>query len=119
MKLIFLLLPLLHISSAFAKDPGINYDRKMVRQKIRSNLALFKECYTTELKNDPNLAGKVSVQFEIGESGVVSKTSIKKSTIQNKNFEECLMTTLKTLKFQQPPIDQVAVVVYPFEFRGK
>lgn len=117
MKFMFVLLTLAMSTAAIANEPSLSYDRKMVKRKIKSNIALFKECYTTEYKKDPTLEGKISVQFEIVGDGTVSKTSIKKSTIKNASLEECLMTTMKTLKFQEIPDGQVAVVVYPFQFK--
>ncbi|MFO0725908.1 MAG: AgmX/PglI C-terminal domain-containing protein [Myxococcota bacterium] len=93
-----------------------NIDKEDVARVIRRNLPRFKHCYDAELNKEPDLAGKVSVRFMIGQTGGVMETAIAESSIGSQNVEACVMRVMQSLKFTAPKGGGVAVVTYPFVF---
>ncbi len=93
-------------------------DREAVKRVVRNNISLFKACYDTEYKKDPTLKGKVTVGFDISDTGDVIKADIKKTDIKNEALNSCLIDRMRSLKFPKAPAGTVAEVHYPFTFKG-
>lgn len=93
---------------------GLNADE--VGRVIRRNWTRFKYCYEKELQKDPNLAGKVSVYFEIGPVGGVALAQLRETTLQNATAEECILAIFRGLQFPAPRGGGVVNVTYPFIF---
>jgi TonB family protein len=84
--------------------------------KRHQNEILF--CYNTELNHDPNLAGKVAVNFTIDGSGAVSDASASQNTTNNNNVEQCMLSRIRRWKFPEPKGGGVVVVTYPWIFHA-
>lgn len=91
-------------------------DREAIRRVIKSNERAIRACYERELNRSPDLIGKLVVEFDIGEKGVVLRTAVQRNELQNKAVADCLMGRLKTWRFPEPPTNQVVTVAYPFVF---
>jgi hypothetical protein len=90
--------------------------REEVRQVIRDNLKAIKNCYEVELKNQPELQGKIVLEFEVSDQGVVKASKIRSSTLNNSNVETCTQGIIQAARFPSAPKETVAVIVYPFVF---
>lgn len=93
---------------------GGGLDRSLIADVINRNLGQIRFCYEQGLQGNPSLAGRVSVGFTIGASGVVKSSNIENSTLGSKMVEDCIMMRLKTWKF---PLTEGGVdvkVSYPF-----
>jgi TonB family protein len=90
-------------------------DKGQVSGVVKARQGTFKFCYEKELQLYPNLAGGVTVRFTISEAGAVANAAIASSSIASKKVEECVLDTVKKLKFP-PPEGGVCVVNWPFKF---
>jgi hypothetical protein len=88
-----------------------------IKSVITSRSGDIQKCYATELKNSPNLEGKVVAGWLIGNGGKVSKSWVQSSTVNSKPLESCMLNQINTWEFQSPQGDQVIDVSYPFVFK--
>ena len=91
--------------------------QKVVGDYIKRYWAQFKFCYERELSKNPNLYGKISVNFTIDGSGRVSEASVIQTTMNNTNVEECLLRVIRRIRFPQPKGGGEVIVTYPFLFQ--
>lgn len=84
---------------------------------IRRHWNEIKYCYEKELNKDPNLYGKVSVFFVIGPVGDVVEASVKETTMNSTNVEQCMVSQVRRWKFPSPRGGGVVQVNYPFIFK--
>ncbi len=90
--------------------------REEIRLVIRKELESIKKCYEIELKTTPKLEGKIVVQFELIQDGVVREAHIIQTTLQNSNVENCVINVIKAARFPAPPDKTFVVIDYPFVF---
>ena len=104
------------------KDPEMqdqwsgHVDKEAVRKVIHENLHAIKNCYINELKTHQNVRGKVLVEFEINDRGLIKSVQIKKTTLNNKPVEECVTSVIAKAHFPPSPEGKTAVITYPFLF---
>ncbi|MES2769035.1 MAG: AgmX/PglI C-terminal domain-containing protein [Bdellovibrionota bacterium] len=94
-------------------------DREAIRRVIRENQRQITACYEKTLNKNPNLYGKVILEWVIVGNGRVSSARVSSSTLKNSEVEQCILSRLRTWKFPEPPPDQEAVVSYPFLFNAQ
>ncbi len=94
-------------------------DREAIRRVIRENQRQIQACYEKSLNKNPNLYGKVILEWVIIGNGRVSNATVASSTLRNSEVENCVLSRLRTWKFPEPPADQEAVVRYPFLFNAQ
>ena len=83
----------------------------VVKRRIRS----VQSCYERELKKDPNLSGKVTVQFTIGTVGRVTSAKITVNTTKSRSVGTCITGLIGRWRFPKPEGGAVTVA-YPFVF---
>jgi len=82
---------------------------------VRSHMAGIQHAYNVQLKQNPNLEGKIVVKFTISSTGSVTNASIVSSTMGCAELEQTIISRIYTWKF--PPISEGEVtVIYPFVF---
>ncbi|MBM4318434.1 MAG: energy transducer TonB [Deltaproteobacteria bacterium] len=86
-----------------------------IAKVVRMRLKAVKSCYERELKKDPKLAGKIVIQFTIGEIGRVTSSKVASSTMSNPNVGRCILARMEQWRFPQPKGGSVTVS-YPFVF---
>ncbi len=89
-------------------------DKDIIRRIVRAHINEVRYCYNQGLARDPDLDGRVAVQFTIGPTGKVPVAVVSKSTIADKRVGECIAKAVKRWKFPKPPGGGNAVVTYPF-----
>lgn len=94
-------------------------DREAIRRVIQSRLREMKACYEKGLNRDPSLGGKIVLEWTIGELGRVTEASVKNSTMNNSEVEQCALSRLRTWRFPEPPVGREAEVTYPFVFAAQ
>lgn len=75
----------------------------------------IKYLYEKYLKRNPNLRGKVTIEFTIAANGFVIEARIIESTINNPDLEGELLALVRRLKFDPIPSGNVTTV-FPFVF---
>jgi hypothetical protein len=97
-------------------DEGLTKDE--VARVIHSHMNEIRFCYESAIMKDPNIAGKLLVDFKINASGSVPNAGISEAGIQNRDVGQCLLGKLKSWKFPQPRGGVLVAVSYPFVFKS-
>ena len=99
-------------ASGFCKRADIS---KRVGAKQRS----ITRCYEKALLSNPELSGKVTLQWTVKLDGSVKRgnTRVADSTLNNAKVEGCMMRVIGRLKFAKPDGGQ-CVIRYPFVFNS-
>ena len=90
-------------------------DREAIRRVIQANLRSFRTCYERQLNRNPDLFGKVIIEWTLGEQGRVLSARTKSSEVGS-DVAGCVRDIIRTLRFPEPPANQEVTVVYPFYF---
>lgn len=82
---------------------------------VSTRQGAIKYLYEKYLKRNPNLRGKVTIEFTIAANGFVSDARVMESTVDNPDFERELLALVKRLKFDPIPSGNLTTV-FPFVF---
>ena len=93
--------------------------RADITKVVASRSRHFTRCYEKELMRNPELAGKVTLEWVVDINGRVQKGSarIQASTFRSSAVERCLIRVIYRLKFPKPDGGQ-CVIRYPFVFNS-
>jgi len=92
------------------------FDSKVVVRTIRRGLNAIRACYERELRRNPMLAGKVTVQFSIQPQGNVTDSKIIKNTTGETAVANCVLKTIRRFRFIPGPEGGSVAYSYPFVF---
>jgi hypothetical protein len=104
---------------------GGSLDKEYIRAAIRELVPLVRECYENALRDQPDLGGRLTVEFSIaGEpeiGGVVTESRIAGTDAGalHAGLEECVRETMYGLKLDAPAGGGTVQVRYPFVFRTR
>ena len=90
-----------------------------IARVVSSRNRRFTRCYEKELMRNPELAGKVTLEWVVDINGLVQKGSarIQASTLRSSAVERCLIRFIYRLKFPKPD-GGLCVIRYPFVFNS-
>ncbi len=89
-------------------------DKDIIRRIVRAHINEVRHCYNQGLVRDPNLSGRVAVQFTIGPTGKVPVAVVQESTIKDRDVANCVAKAVKRWTFPKPQGGGNVVVTYPF-----
>ena len=95
---------------------GSTLDKDVIQRVVRSNIDKVRGCYNEGLLRDPELTGRVAIQFTIGEDGTMSGAKIATATLEDSAVHECLANEMLKWKFPRPASGGNVVVTHPFIF---
>jgi TonB family protein len=104
------------------KDPdgtkllGDGLSKRLVGEHLARRWNQFKFCYSRQLDREPNLWGKVTVNFTISGDGRVNEALVLSSSLNNTNVEECVLRVIRRIVFPLPRGGGEVIVTYPFLF---
>ena len=101
------------IKSDEPKTKG-SLSKEVIRKIVRANMNDVRHCYNEGLKRDPDLAGRVAIQFTIGPTGKVPVAVIAESTLPDRTVANCVAKAVKRWEFPKPSGGGNVVVTYPF-----
>ncbi|MCA9697500.1 MAG: AgmX/PglI C-terminal domain-containing protein [Myxococcales bacterium] len=90
-------------------------DKEIVRRVIRARMNAVRGCYHEGLKSKPELKGKLSVDFEIGEDGKVAAAKIHDSKIGSASVEACFIKVIDDWTFPKLKAGERVQVRQDFE----
>jgi hypothetical protein len=93
-------------------------DKEIIRRIIRRHINEVKYCYQVELQANPNLYGRVVVQFTIAATGQVVVSKVQSSTLNNGKVETCIAQAVRRWLFPKPKGGGIVIVSYPFVLRA-
>lgn len=80
-----------------------NRSQDAISSVINSHNDAIEACYKAEQRLNPNLKGDVTVEFTVSSNGRVVNPRISRSTMRNRNVEQCILKKIRGWRFQ--PID--------------
>jgi TonB family protein len=89
-------------------------DKEIIRRVVRRHLNEIRYCYQVELQHQPELKGRVVVQFTIASTGQVVLSKINSSSLNNSGVEQCIVQAVRRWAFPKPKDGGMVVVSYPF-----
>ena len=91
-------------------------DNAVVERSINDHMASINACFESSRADNPALAGKVLVKFNIGMDGSVANPSTRSTSLRHEATEACVNAAIAKVIF--PPLERgrLAVVHYPFVF---
>ncbi|MFW6067491.1 MAG: TonB family protein [Myxococcota bacterium] len=92
------------------------FDTSVVQRQIRARLRAIQRCYENELRKDPSLAGKVTVEFTIEQRGNVTGARAAQNTTGSSAVERCVVNTIRRFRFNPGPEGGSVTFSYPFVF---
>lgn len=93
-------------------------DKSLIAAVVQANIGQIKHCYERQLIIDPNVFGKIVAEWTINKDGLVSVSSVKKTTMNNKSVENCIISKIKGWTFPKPKGGGQVIVSYPFLFKS-
>lgn len=94
-------------------------DREAIKRVIQNNIRAIRDCYNRALNKNPDLYGKIVLEWEFSEGGRVTAARPVSDSTGTSEVASCIIGRLKTWTFPEPPPDQRAVVRYPFVFSSE
>lgn len=104
--------PVPRVEAAKATIKG-KLGKDIVRRIVRAHINEVRACYNTGLVRDPELEGRVAIQFTIAPDGHVPIALVAKSTLRDRSVDTCISGAVKGWKFPKRESGHV-VVTYPF-----
>jgi TonB family protein len=92
-------------------------DAQAVINVVRRGKGGIIACYEHALKMNPNLSGKVELQFTISSVGKVSSAEIGNDTLGDDSVNKCIVGLVKSWRFPAPEGGD-AHFAYPFVFQA-
>lgn len=89
-------------------------DKELIRRVVRAHLNEVRGCYDQGLARDPNLRGRVEIQFAIGPTGSVASAAVSETSVDDEQVGRCIAKAVKRWRFPTNAIGGTAMVSYPF-----
>lgn len=89
-------------------------DKDIVRRIVRAHINEVRHCYEQGLTGNPQLEGRVSIEFSILGTGTVSSAVVNESTLPDAAVGNCITKSVKRWKFPKPEGGGAVTVTYPF-----
>ncbi len=91
---------------------GLSKD--VIRRIVRAHINEVRHCYNEGLSVDPELAGRVVINFRIPGDGRVDMSAVQSSTLSDESVGSCIATAIKGWKFPKTRGGGSIEVSYPF-----
>ncbi|MCS6838941.1 MAG: AgmX/PglI C-terminal domain-containing protein [Bdellovibrionaceae bacterium] len=96
---------------------GAGLNENQIRAVIEQNSGQVRYCYEQALLRNPELAGRVTINFIINAKGFVTEASVGFSNLNNHDVEQCIVDKLKMWRFPSPEGGVDVKVSYPFTLK--
>ncbi len=97
------------------QNPG-GLTPQQVRTTIKNNSTKMLGCYQDSLIRNPNLEGRIKINFIVSESGAVKFAKLEKTSISDQKMLECILAIAKSIQFPKPVGGSEVSIRFPFEF---
>ncbi|MEZ4317055.1 MAG: AgmX/PglI C-terminal domain-containing protein [Myxococcota bacterium] len=94
-------------------------DKDGIQDAVTEALPEIRECYRTLLESYPDVAGAMTLAFEIsnqGDRAIVTGVEVVDSTVDSVYMEGCVVTAMEDLPFEPLSQGGTLTVRYPFRF---
>ena len=88
---------------------------EVIQRIVRQNFGRYKLCYTSGLRSNPSLQGRVVTKFVIDRDGSVKSAQDNGSDLPDQTVVQCVVRGFGNLSFPQPE-GGIVTVVFPLIF---
>ena len=88
--------------------------QEAIRRVVRRHLPEVRFCYEQGLAQNPNIEGRVSVNWIISPTGAVQSSRVTSSSLGNARVDECIANAVRRWSFPTPDGGGPVGVNYPF-----
>jgi hypothetical protein len=107
-------------AAAAGKDAPGTMDRTAVQKTVQGHAAEIGKCYQQRLEQDPKLAGKVVMRWQVQADGSVANVTVGDgTTLEDHALHECMRARIAGWRFPRPENGGVATVTYPWVLRAQ
>ena len=101
--------------ASIGKDVVVgDVDKDLIRRVVRAHINEVRSCYNSGLTRNPNLDGRVTIQFSILGNGKVGSSLVQENTTKDNAVGDCIAKAVKRWSFPRVRNGGTAVVTYPF-----
>ncbi len=94
-------------------------DREAIRRMIQSNRNSIRNCYEQALQRHPDLYGKIVLEWDITEDGMVRRAAVHLSSLGDAKVGQCLVSRIRAIQFPRLPAGMEGRVRFPFVFSNR
>ncbi len=91
--------------------------REDIAKAVRRRAGAIRSCYEKQLMIDPQLKGKIMMQWKIGLDGGVKSANATGGSLKNRKVVQCVERIIRRMRFVKPD-GGVCVVRWPFVFNA-
>ncbi|MBH25854.1 MAG: hypothetical protein CMH57_15715 [Myxococcales bacterium] len=96
-------------------------DLDVAKRKVTGQRYALRECYIPALKENPELAGEMDVQFTVsGSTGKIIASIVRNSTIEDKGVQKCMTDKIKKWTFpkseEKTSVVKFTIGIVPISF---
>jgi TonB family protein len=106
--------PIPDVRQDTAKVRG-NLDPDIIRRIVRAHINEVRSCYNAGLTKNPELEGRVTIDFVITSTGKVGDSKLGNSTVSDEYVGNCIAKAVKRWTFPKPRGGGEVEVSYPFQ----
>jgi TonB family protein len=100
-----------------ASDVAEGLTKDQVGRVIHKHMSEIRYCYESAMIREPDVEGKLAVNFVIGGGGQVKRAGVAQSSLGDAKLDNCVMERLVRWKFPTPKGGVDVAVNYPFVFK--
>lgn len=101
-------------SEAFGAEPE-TLSNEYIDEMIATRQNQFQKCWLTRLKDEPDLKGKIVLQFEISRRGKVREIQISEATLNDETLKKCVIQVVERITFRTFKGPEISLT-YPINF---
>lgn len=92
------------------------FDPQLVVRQIRGRLLAIQACYEQQLRDDPELSGRIMVRFRIDPDGRVRDAEATENSSGSAALAACVTSSVSQFRFRPGPVCGSVTFAYPFVF---
>lgn len=96
-------------------EEGLTKDE--VGKVIHAHMSEIRYCYESSMVRNPDVEGKLMLDFNIGPNGFVTRATVRESSLQDARLDDCIIRRLTKWAFPKPKGGVNVAVAYPFIFK--
>jgi len=88
-------------------------DPDILHRVIRAHLSEVQYCHRQGRERDPDMAGKIDIEFTLDPAGSVTQAAATSSTLNDEGVVQCLIKAFSRWKFPKPQDENPVVMICP------
>ena len=91
-------------------------DREIIQRVVREHRREIRSCYESVLQRNPDLEGRVTINWVISPDGAVAAAQVGNTTLNSEEVESCVVRRVRQWRFPEPRGGGTVRVNFPFDF---